>query len=131
MDMVWYADEVTPGDALNPDNKRKIWAIYLTIVQLGMPLLCDERAWFTAVVIRIDTVKMISGGLPALFRHILDLCFEGATNLLNGVVFTEAVGKGHLVFGKIGMLLEDERAHKALCHMRGMSGRSLVPNVKI
>ena len=52
-DLVVYSDEVVPGNQLSGHNQRKVWAVYISFVQLG-PLLTDEDAWICLVCERTD-----------------------------------------------------------------------------
>ena len=62
--LVLYIDEITPGNVLRPDNKRKDTAFYSSFCELG-GFLRKEEAWLLAGVLRSDVVKNISGGISA------------------------------------------------------------------
>ncbi len=42
LDLIIYADEITPGNVISHKNRRKSWAVYFAILQLGPELLCQE-----------------------------------------------------------------------------------------
>jgi hypothetical protein len=44
--LIIYTDEVTPGNPLATNNKRKFHAVYWSFLELGMNALCREEAWF-------------------------------------------------------------------------------------
>ena len=60
--LILYIDEITPGNVIRPDNKRKITAFYYSFCELG-DFLRNEEAWLLAGVLRSDVVKNISGGI--------------------------------------------------------------------
>ena len=41
--LILYADEILPGNQLAYKNKRKMWGIYWTILNLGSAALSDEE----------------------------------------------------------------------------------------
>eukprot|EP00959_Pyramimonas_sp_CCMP1952_P114427 2392546-Pyramimonas_sp.AAC.1 len=45
--IVLYTDEITPGQALQPHNTRKVQAVYWTLKEFGFPILSNEMAWMT------------------------------------------------------------------------------------
>lgn len=46
INIILYADEVTPGSLLRPDNQRKFMAWYWSVVEFGRDGLCDSDCWF-------------------------------------------------------------------------------------
>ena len=44
--LIFYADEVTPGNTLKANNSRKIQCIYWSISELGSRGLSSEALWF-------------------------------------------------------------------------------------
>lgn len=71
-----YADEVVPGNVLGYDNRRKVWAIYLSILDFGPGALADEEAWLVAAVVRSNIVCTFEGGVAALVNALLKLMFD-------------------------------------------------------
>ena len=51
-----YLDEITPGNPLRPDNKRKIMAFYASWLELGDRLRLEEY-WLTLGVLRTSIIK--------------------------------------------------------------------------
>ena len=47
--LVFYTDEVTPGDPLATLNKGKFHAMYWSFLELGINALSREEAWFTCI----------------------------------------------------------------------------------
>lgn len=57
-----YIDEVTPGNVIAPDNKRKSYIVYYTWLELAKLRL--DLSWIPVTVLRHDDVSKITGGLP-------------------------------------------------------------------
>ena len=123
INIIIYSDEVTPGQALAARNARKFEAIYWSIEEFPGVVLSQEDAWFVLTCIRTDLVDEIEGGMSHLYKHMLKQFF-GAPNThdLRSGVQIEVNGRNHLVFGKLGLVLQDERAHKFAFHCKGSGG---------
>ena len=61
--LVFYSDEVTPGNALKANNRRKMQAIYWSFAQFGPDALSHERSWFLLTCVRSKTVDKCAGML--------------------------------------------------------------------
>ena len=114
--MALYLDEVTPGNPLRPDNRRRMTAMYASIMEWG-PFLRTEEGWLTLGVIRSSLVKTVVGGMANIVRLLLAALFLGPTSLSTGGV---ALG-GRMVFIRCGRLLADEAAGKTVFNFRGAS----------
>ena len=68
--VVWYTDEVTPGNPLAPDNARKAYLIYITVLEFGTAIR-SEFAWLPASLIKHVAVDHIEGGLARVARDVL------------------------------------------------------------
>ena len=66
-----YSDEVTPGNVVSPDNLRKCWVVYWSIVNLPQQALHDEDAWFLLAVKRSSEVCKVDGGFSAIFGILI------------------------------------------------------------
>jgi hypothetical protein len=75
--LVLHTDEVTPGNALRPDNRRKSWLWYFSFVDLGAELLCREECWLPFGILRSHIVKDVRGGLSATFTSVLQAFLPG------------------------------------------------------
>ena len=57
--LVWhvilYADGITPGAALTPENNRRSVMWYCSFVEMGNKLQCEE-AWHTTAIARTPGV---------------------------------------------------------------------------
>jgi len=116
--LIVYLDEITPGNPLRPDSKRKITAIYASCLELGSAL-CSESACFCIGVIRTTVSKQIVGGMSGIVRALLRSIFLGPTSLSSaGTVLDD----GSLLFVKFHRLLCDEAAGKSVWCVKGAAG---------
>ena len=59
--VVLYADGITPGAALAPENKRKAIVFYCGILEMGWRLCCEE-SWITIAIGRTRLEHCIING---------------------------------------------------------------------
>ena len=74
--MILYTDEVGPGNQLSKDNLRKLWVIYMSLLELGLDMLCHEEAWFVPVVVRSFVVNLCNAGISSVFKAALLPIFD-------------------------------------------------------
>ena len=119
--MALYFDELTPGNVLRPDNKRKTMAVYMSFVQLGHEALARTEMWFTIAVARTTLIRQTAGGWSHLLRLLLRYAFIGPDSFENGLV-VDVGGASHLLFARLSNIIADESALKdALC-CKGAAG---------
>ena len=70
MSLVLYCDEVTPGNPLRPDNMRKSYLFYISIVQFKHKLR-SEHAWIPVFIIKHVSLDKLEGGLTRLCADVL------------------------------------------------------------
>ena len=119
--LILYSDEVTPGNQLKVDNKRKIQAIYWSLHEFH-PKLSDEDMWFTFTTKRSSEVNLIDGGMSRIFGFVVKLMFVTLGMSLTGQVLKLASGKTIRLFLKLETFLQDGGAHKLTWHIKGDSG---------
>ena len=115
--LVLYLDEITPGNPLRPDNKRKITAFYVSWLELG-DFLRLEEAWLTVGVLRTSVTKDIRGGMSAVVRSLLRALFAGADSLSDSGVMLD----DRIFFSRYHRLLRDEAAGKSVWTVKGAAG---------
>lgn len=119
--LVVYFDELTPGNALRPDNKRKTMAIYISVRELGLHVLSHTEAWFTIGLVRTSVIKQVLGGWSRMFRDLLRAMFVGPQGLSAGGVLLP-LGQPFLLFARLANVLADEAALKIAFDWKGASG---------
>jgi hypothetical protein len=122
-DLLLYSDEVVPGNQLSFNNLRKVWVLYFSFKQFGPAILSMEDAWFCVLAVRSHTVKQYSGGIAQVFGAIIRCMFTGAHSLQHsGILLDFADGTSVRLFSKLGMILQDGGAHKAVYMVKGDGG---------
>lgn len=114
-----YHDEVSGGNVLRPDNKRKVTVIYFSFLEFGSRLLRDELVWFPMAVIKHDTATMARGALSGVLLCIFKVCFS-KQQIEEG--FLLRVSTPRIVFFRVSNILADEAALKATWSHKGASG---------
>ena len=105
--LILYSDEVMIGDPLSKaKGSRKVQALYWTLKELGPDAMACEQAWMPLTVLRADVIRPI-GGLSVLTRFLMDTFFHDGLDIGKGVKC-----KNMLLFGKIGMVIQDYDAVK-------------------
>ena len=83
--IIIFSDGISPQDGLSKHDRRKVVAIYWSILQVD-DALCDEATWFALTVMRISEVSTISGGLSRLVRDLLrSVFFADASDMRRGL----------------------------------------------
>jgi hypothetical protein len=68
--LIFYEDEITPGNVLRADNKRKLHAFYASFLEFG-ELLDMEYFWVHFATLRSCVEKTVQGRLSRVVRDIL------------------------------------------------------------
>ena len=114
--LVLYHDEVTPGNPLRPDNRRKLTILYGSFIEFG-DIIRNEQAWLPLAVLRHDAAAALEGGLSGALRLIFRLFFQ---SLHAGYVLKPSSPTVFLY--RVGNLLADEDANRASWACKGASG---------
>ena len=120
---ILYADEVTPGNPLRPDNRRRFWSFYIGFQELGPVALSREQYWIPLAVLRTCKANSVRGGLSAAFRALVRACLLAPANLaVVGMPIEFDEGGPQLLRIKITNILADESALKSLWSVKGAAG---------
>ena len=84
--MIWYFDELTPGNVLRQDNKRKAMAVYISFAELGTSLLCRSEFWMTIAVARCSMIREVPGGWSRMLRDLVRAAFIGEETFHSGIL---------------------------------------------
>ena len=126
--MIWYFDEITPGNALRPDNRRKTMAVYISFAELGPSLLCKSEFWMTIAVARTNMIRQIEGGWSRMLRDLLRATFIGQETFTSGILVY--LGEPILFFVALSNIIADEAALKLAFDCKGASGLRCCPGCK-
>ena len=113
-------DEITPGDVLRPDNKRKMHAIYFSFRNFPQEFLRSSEAWLPLGILRSKTVNRFKGEFAGAMKWILCAVVNEST-LADGVVIELSAGP-RLVMGGLSNNLADGAALKAAFECKGAAG---------
>ena len=121
--IAFYCDQVTVGAALRTDNRRKIEAVYWSIVELGALALGDELCWFEIASFRTSEVLV----LESQMSHVLEVCalqfFDTAGfDLRTGLAFDVMELGMFLLFAIFGMFIADVKALVEVVRAMGPTG---------
>jgi hypothetical protein len=119
--LILYSDEVTPGNQLSHNNKRKMQAVYFSFCEFK-DHLHDEDFWFTITAKRSSRVNESAGNMSQLFGLILKLLFVTHACADVGSVFTLMSGAKIRLYIKLKIFVQDGGAHKITWHCKGDSG---------
>ena len=122
--VIFYTDEVVPGNVLHPENHRKFWAFYFSFREFGPGILCRRAAWIPVAILRSHSAKEIQGQMARATRALLCSCFAGDRGLSTvGVVMKVGLqGSSLLFFARLSNLVGDEGALKAMFANMGAGG---------
>ena len=125
--MIFYSDEVAPGNQLAHKNARKLEAFYWSILEFGMEYLCDEMAWLELTLIRSGTVRdKIKDGMSTVFATLLNYMFNrnDTHNFATGGINVKLHDSDDRlnIFIVFGLTVADEAALHAECGCKGSSG---------
>ena len=119
--LVCYVDEI--GFTPMKHDRRKLQALYWSVLEFGANVLACESAWFIAAVVRSDICKMIPGSVSHIWRRILKELFfnpEGFDWSTAGCILDTL-----LVFLAMGFFCADIPALKDVMKFVGHSGVKL------
>lgn len=120
-DIIFYNDEIKPGNQVKHDNRAKMQALYWTVKQFGMvapAALSSESAWIPLACARSQRVLTIDGGTSAFMARCIELF-----SINNGELQDVGIILGRrVIFLKVTMSLADYGAHQFLLGFRGASG---------
>ena len=119
--IILYADGITPGAVLAPDNRRKAICWYSSFLEMRTRLT-NEEAWVTVALARTKWIKSVDGGVSKLTRLVMRSMFLGDV-AANGVVLPIGEGGGMVtVRWRFAALLADEEALNAMTFIKGAGG---------
>jgi hypothetical protein len=118
--IILYSDEVTPGNVMSPNNKRKFHAIYWSFLELGAHALSREECWFCTATAYSTFINDLHAGLSQAFAAVIKVFFDssGFDFSLGGINLPFSGGDIRL-FAKLGVVIQDGGAHKSVWSSRG------------
>ena len=125
--LILYSDEITPGNVLSHDNRRRFWAFYFSVKQFGAANLQQEGAWLCALVVRSTIVQDLEGGASQLAAALLRSIFQrpGACVREAGALFRDSASQPCRLWFDLAFWLQDGGAHKHVFSVKGDAGSRL------
>lgn len=120
--VVFYCDEVCPGNPLRPEKSRTLQCLYWTFLEFPDWLLCRTAAWMCLGTIRSTVVEKLPGGLSQLVALVMKTFFSPSGESMESG-FTVCHGQDRVILKAVfGGFLCDEKAHKQVIDCKGASG---------
>ena len=119
-EIVFYADETTPGNQLRPDKGRSYEAIFFTFKNLPSWFVTRKHGFFKFAFVLSEDVSRIEGGLPRITRAMLYKFFdpESFHFTTTGVAFPTGEGEAN-VNANFGFFCIDEDASHKIFEVKG------------
>lgn len=123
-ELIYYSDEIVPGQFLQTDSSRKIQAVYVSIKEFGPITLSHEEAWLLLLAKRSSQVNELEASMSQVTGVLLDHLLNH--NLVDpsstGFVVKDEHGTAHTIYFTLGMMLQDGGAHKQVWSLKGDAG---------
>ena len=115
-----YSDEVTPGNPLATNNKRKFHAIYWSFLEFGTNALSREESWFCITTTLSIHINAIHAGLSQAFSAVIKMLFDqGGFDLGFAGMLLPFEPTAVRLWVKLRIVIQDGGAHKSMWHCRG------------
>ena len=108
--LVLYSDEVTPGNPMQSNNKRKFHGVYYTFLELGAHALSREESWLPLMTEYSNVVNTVQATLSQVFGQLIKSFFnrDGFDFEIGGIVLPS----GKHLWATLGIFLQDGAAHR-------------------
>jgi hypothetical protein len=120
LSMLFYTDEVVPGNILSLDGRRKFWAFYVSFKEFGAKVLCNDAVWLPLGILRSKAVACIRGGMSNCVRLLFRTWFFGLRVATAGLVL-KLNGHAKLAFINLTNFVADLDAIKKVTGVKGSS----------
>ena len=120
--MIFYCDEFTPGNVLDPDTSRKSWGFYVSFREFGPARLCHKELWFAIGVLRTGIENQVVGGLSNIIRLLMRMCFTEPVNIRDPGIVVALGGRMEYIRIEFGQILADTDALRAALSLKGANG---------
>jgi hypothetical protein len=117
--MILYLDELTPGNALRPDNRRKLYQWYISFVDFKLHLR-NEDVWLPLALLRSSVAHQLAGGISSACNGLLQNTVDEDGSVFKGALVK--LPEPTLYFASFKVYLGDEAALKAFWSVKGSAG---------
>jgi hypothetical protein len=115
--LIWYFDEIGVNP-LAPEDSRKTYGHYWSLLEFGPRLLCTESCWFVAAAVRTKLVKLIAGGASHVSKVLLRTFFhnDGGDFKTGMFLHIRGLDRPLILFVVLGLVCGDlDALFKFLC----------------
>ena len=121
--LIYYSDEVTPGNPLSAEVSRKIWTGYVSFLEFGPVILSRESAWVPIFAKRTSLVNLMAAGISQVTAAVLSYVFNHSCCSVStgGLLLSSNTCSIRLYF-VLGCFLQDGLAHKQIFSLKGDAG---------
>ena len=119
--IVLYADELTPGAQLTPQNYRKSWSFLMTFMEFG-PLIGKDAAWLPLGLLRTSICKTIPAGVSCAMKHVIRGMVLGPRSMTEAGLPLSNGSESFVLFARVNKTLGDEAALTRMWSGKSASG---------
>lgn len=116
--LLFYHDEIVPGNPLHPDNARRTVAFYISFLQ-WRTMLHSELVWLPVALLRTQVIKTVAGGLS----HCIAKLFDSWRESFSGRQVRASNSLMHFFPVSLVGCIMDESAMHAMWSVKGAAGR--------
>ena len=120
--LLFYTDELSPGNLLRSDNTRKSWAFYFSFLEIPASVRTNENCWFLGGILRTSIVSKVPGGLSGVWRQLMRAWFGALHNFATTGCSIVRGGGEIIIYAVLHCVLSDESAIKHLWNCKGSAG---------
>lgn len=119
--IIYYNDEVVPGNVLSADPSRKVQCVYLSFREFGPIVLSREEAWFAVLACRSSVVSEVSAGMSQVTAALLKTILypKSCDPKACGFLLKDHMGNTMRFHYQLHSFLQDGSAHKFIWNLKG------------
>ena len=113
----YHEDEITPGNVLKHDNRRKFHMIYCTFVELG--IWHNSDGWLPLAVVRSTVARKARGAFSGILKTYLRHVFLGGDALSSIGVVVDLQPHPLVFLASFGRMICDGDSHRQAIACKG------------
>lgn len=124
LSLVFYQNEIKPGNILRPDQGRTLVCFYWTIAELPSWFRARQNGWFHFAMFPLALVELVDGGHSFLFTFMVKTFFGKGPchwDFSTTGICCKTSAEDFLLVAKLSCLLADEKALVQLWCTKGAS----------
>lgn len=121
LQVIVYCDEMVPGNALHPDQRRKLCNWFISILQFDQEL-SSEHVWLPVATLLSSKMKNIEAGCSQAHRCLMEQALTDCFGIANAGILVQVDNEDVLVMFEVLDPLADELGLKSIYDIKGSSG---------